>query len=396
MVISPSSHQHDGSARPPIELFHSTLEYARNRQYAGYDYADGLSCPFRSLLPFENRWSNILFQESAKRAPVNIRPLMLIPRRRSFMGSALFALAEHRFATLTGEQEAERRSARLLEWLWENRREEPFGWGHNHDIQKLDEFIPRNTPNIITATFVARAVLEIAPEDGPPIMQAIEAELPNFIQEELVVTTSDGPRLRYRPDTSTDSFVLNVNALGGTLLVELGQQTDRPELRELGESILAYVASRQTSLGGWTYADPPSASHLSMDNHHNGFVLDALLRYRELTGSDRFDETIETGLEFYRSVHFDEDGAPNWDESSTYPRDIHAAAQGVITFTASGDLAFARRILEWTREHLYDGAGRFYYRKGPYLTRRFTLMRWCQAWMAVALSRYCHAVSATD
>jgi len=30
----------------------------------------------------------------------------------------------------------------------------------------------------------------------------------------------------------------------------------------------------------------------------------------------------------------------------------------------------------------------FYYQKNKFYTKRFTLMRWCQAWMAYAMSEY--------
>ncbi|TKX52497.1 antibiotic ABC transporter permease, partial [Halorubrum sp. SS7] len=129
----------------------------------------------------------------------------------------------------------------------------------------------------------------------------------------------------------------------------------RPELRERAERILDYVASQQADVGGWTYTDPPSASHLSMDNHHNGFVLESLLRHREVTGATRYDDTLERGIEFYRRTLFEPSGAPNWDEESAYPKDVHAAAEGIVLFSAAGDTAFASRIIDWTLSELYAG-----------------------------------------
>jgi hypothetical protein len=61
-------------------------------------------------------------------------------------------------------------------------------------------------------------------------------------------------------------------------------------------------------------------------------------------------------------------------------------------FTEAGNLEFARRIIDWSLEHLYAGDGRFYFREYRHYTKRITLMRWCQAWMAYALSRYLRAV----
>jgi hypothetical protein len=124
-----------------------------------------------------------------------------------------------------------------------------------------------------------------------------------------------------------------------------------------------------------------------MDNHHNGFVVEAFQRYAEVAGN-RYRDTLDEALTFYREVLFEPDGAPNWDETSAYPKDIHACAQGILVFTYAGDYEFAGRILDWTLGNLYAGGGRFYFRKEPLYTKRITLMRWCQAWMAYALSEY--------
>jgi hypothetical protein len=60
-------------------------------------------------------------------------------------------------------------------------------------------------------------------------------------------------------------------------------------------------------------------------------------------------------------------------------------------FTYAGEHEFARRILEWVFESLHAGNGAFYYRKERFFTRRVTLMRWCQAWMAYAMAEYLDA-----
>jgi hypothetical protein len=171
---------------------------------------------------------------------------------------------------------------------------------------------------------------------------------------------------------------------------------DREHLRERATALLDYVASRQTDLGGWMYRDPPSASHLSMDNHHNGFIIEAFLRYRDVLGGARYDDVLDRALEFYRQRLFEPTGAPNWDERSSYPRDAHAAAQGILVFTKTGDLAFANRILEWTLEHLYGEDGGFYYQQRRFYTKRFTLMRWSQAWLTYAISEHLLARASTS
>lgn len=379
--------------QPPAAILQAVLGYASDRDYAGYDYSDGLSSPVCRALPGENRWTNLAFQEVAKRAPVNVRPLMLIPKRRSPKGVALFASAQWGTHQLTGHQPHRTEAIDLLEWLWTQRREQPFGWGHNHDIQQLDGLVPRNTPNIVSTTYATRSFQELATALDDETVSAVRRKTADFVCDSLVVTTEAGRRLRYHPGAKTDRFVINANALGAALLTELSKTVDDAGLRDLAEELFDYIVAQQQPSGGWYYMDPPESSHLSMDNHHNGFVIESLLRYRAITGDHRYDDSIDRAMQFYRQTLFEADGRPNWDESNAYPRDIHAAAQGIVTFVEAGELAFARQIIDWAVSTLYDGSGAFWYRQQRWYVKRFTLMRWCQAWMAYALARYAVAAS---
>ena len=76
-----------------------------------------------------------------------------------------------------------------------------------------------------------------------------------------------------------------------------------------------------------------------------------------------------------------------------YPNDIHGVAQGIITFTKASKfdpnyLEFAEKIANWGINNLYNGNGKFFYQKGRLWKKKFTLMRWCEAWMSFALSNY--------
>ncbi len=387
---APTSNRRD--RRQAQEAMSDAFAYAAEREFRGWDYSDGMSSPLREYLPGENPWVNLAIQEFVKRAPVNLRPAFGIPRRRNFKGCGLFASGAVTAYELTGREFFLEEAERLIDWLHDAAREEPFGWGHNHDLQVPDRRITRNTPNIVSTTYIVRAMVALARHGPVPDYDRLPDRVDALVREHLLDRTASGPRLRYDPGADPGKYVLNANALGGALLVELARAFDRPDLRELGEGLLDYVVSRQHPLGGWEYMDPPEASHLSMDNHHTGFIVESLLRHRVCTGSDRYDEHIDRGLAFYRDVLFDDTGAPRWDEWNRYPRDIHGAAQGVITFSLAGQRKFAARIVGWTLERMYRD-GRFYYRKGRLHTRRVTLMRWGQAWMVYALTRYLGATA---
>lgn len=387
MSTSDSETETTPPEQPTVDLLEATLGFARERSYTGPDYADGMSSAVLDSIPINNKWINLFVQETVKRFPVDIRPVLAVEHRQSYKGTALFAMANRRAATLTGDDRYAREHRRLLQWLVDNRSTGYAGFcgGHQHAIQDLDRRIEPGTPDVVSTSYATRALLDAGDRGGELVELAVSAS--DFLVDDLECTTVEqGARLRYRPTDDDRSYVLNANALAARTFVDLYEATGNPDFRRRAHALLRYVASEQTDRGGWMYTDPPDASHLTMDNHHNGFILESYLWHRHTTGSDEFSATIERGLAFYRDTLFEPDGAPNWDESSTYPRDVHAAAQGIITFVSAGDREFARQILRWTVEHLYAGDGQFRYQRRLGYTKPITLMRWCQAWMAYAIA----------
>ncbi|PSQ16136.1 antibiotic ABC transporter permease [Halobacteriales archaeon QS_8_69_26] len=380
-----------------LELLRSVLSWSRDRDYVGWDYADGASSRLLSALPFDSGWLTLAVQETVKRAPVNLRPLFLVEQRANFMGTALFAMANLTTHRLTGEDrflaDALTLGNRLL--TLQSDRVPEFAGCHRHDLQGLDGRTPAGTPGIVGTSYGVRALLRLAECADRPFDDVAHTAA-DFPFEHLDYSECpDGARIRYKPTETGDYYTLNANALGARTLLDLHADRPSSRLREGATKILDYVVSRQTDVGGWYYRDPPGASHLSMDSHHNGFIIESLVRYEEVVGDGRYDDAIADALAFYRDL-FEPDGVPRFDESEPYPRDIHASSQGVIVFARCRDLATARRILDWAREHLYAGDGRFYFRKHRYHTKRTTLMRWCQAWMAFAVAEYLAARDLRD
>jgi hypothetical protein len=388
-----------------VELLDDVLAYARRRDYAGPDYGDGMSSELLQALPVQNKWLNIIVQEIVKRAPINVRPLFLVDTRRNYKGTALFVMANLTFHELLSNVEPKggrtnyvSEALSLAEWLVENRSRGYSGFcgGHKHEIQHLDgaKGVP-NDPDIVSTSYAVKALLDAAKYE--PKYADVARSAADFVVEDLNYRTiENGARINYHMNHPEEHDTLNADALGARLFLDLYDRFAHRDYERRARKILDHVAAQQDDDGGWTYQLPRSLSHLSKDSHHNGFIIECFQRYHEITGTQRYAETLEGALAFYRNVLFEKDGAPNFDEVSTYPRDIHASTQGVLVFTYAGELDRARRVLYWTLEHLYAGDGRFYFRKHRYHTKRVTLMRWCQAWMAYAMSEYLRAVSLSD
>lgn len=383
----------------------ATLEYARDRSYAGPDYGDGMSSKLLQAAPVENRWVNLVVQEVVKRTPINVRPLLLVEHRRNYKGAALFSMANLNYHELaTGGQLPEptdfdplAEATRLAAWLVEERCTGYSGFcgGHRHEIQHLHAKGVPNDADIVSTSYAVKALLRAARYEAVPDEYAtIARTAADFLIEDLNYRdVPDGAKIDYHLNHPEDSYTLNSAALGARMLVDLYDYFGDEDLRDRATKILDHVAAQQTAIGGWPYRIPADASHLSMDSHHNGFIIESFQRYRDVVGSDRYEETLDTALEFYKTELFEPDGAPNFDESNAYPRDIHASTQGMLVFTREGDLECAARILRWVLANLQVREGVFYYRKYRYHTKRVTLMRWCQAWMAYAVSEFLVAQS---
>jgi len=371
-------------------ILKKTLEFSKERDYRGYDKADGMSSKILQTLPIDNKWINLAFQESVKRAPINLRPLLLVEKKHIPKGTALFTLSNLNLYRIEKNKRYLEEAKKLAEWLVSHQVEGYSGFclSHSHPLQGLNKKTQPDIPNVVSTSYGVKSLLEISRFFPNKDYDKIAKSASDFIFNDLDYhEVKDTAKIKYTTKSPSNSFTLNANALGARLLIDLYSEFNEDKFLEGSTKILNYVVSKQTDQGGWMYTDPPSASHLSMDNYHNGFIIESILGYQQVTGTDKFKEELNKALDFYKNILHNDDGSPNWDEKNEYPKDIHAAAQGIITFTMAEDIEFAKKILEWTLNNLYAGDGRFYYQKRRFYTKKFTLMRWCQAWMAYAISK---------
>ncbi len=369
----------------------STLATCSEQAYSGWDKHDGISTPLLQRLPVRSRLVNFCFQEAVKRAPFNLRPLLFMEKRRSFKGISLFALAYFNLYRLTGNEELLTEGISLTEWLLDNAVPGYAGFcgAHRHDRQQRDRFVPAGTPAIVPTSLGVQALLSAYELSSEARYRDAALSSARFIYEDLDYrVVGDEARIKYKPGDGDRSFTLNANALGARVFLALYRVSGDVTMFNAAERILNFVVSKQCDNGGWMYTEPPSSSHLSMDNYHNGFIIESLLDYREVATENKFADSLERAIGFFSNRLFNPDGSPNWDERSDYPKDIHACAGGIIVASRLRNRELSEQIVSWTFNNLYDGRGSFYYQKRRLFVNKSILMRWGQAWMCFALSMF--------
>jgi len=398
---APPASPAQNTAREPGRLAavqQELLAVALRDDYQGYSKHDALNAPWLEALAGDSKWLRLAITQAVMRSPLHVRPLLGIRMARNAKGISLFARALLARYRLYHDESIAQQARRLLAWL-ANPPDSGFtwpAWGYPYPWQDVGFFAPRDFPNRVVTSFVVQALLDGYETLGDAqFLDAASQMVAFLLQAPRTLYEDDRHRcVSYVPSDTVDWIVLDVPALAGAATARLAAiRRDSALMREAGR-LVRYVASKQTDYGAWYYTEPPSASHITHDNYHTGFILDAILEFGRSAQSDEFKDAYRRGLRFYQERLFESDGAPRFMHDRKYPLDIHGAAQGIITFARAQQAVgegcdISRRVLSWALEHMYDPrTGWFYYQKRRFLRTRVRILRWCQAWMAWATG--CH------
>lgn len=363
--------------------------------YRGYNKHDGLNSPILRATLGWAKWPRIVAIQSVMRSPFNVRPLLLTPRTINPKGLSLFVqgLLDRYWAAGNDGFCFLEQAEDLLQCLLDARSPGDWSgscWGYHYPWQDPGFYAPTNTPNAVVTCFVCESFLAAYRVTQKEQYLGVVESACQFLVKDLTVLKSDADELclSYMPMPMT-MRVMDVSVLIASVLSQYGALTGSAVHRTTAGRLVEYVVRQQTCDGAWFYTDPPSDSRIRHDNYHTGFILDALDRYASATGETSYADCYRRGLDFYATHLFREDGAPCWMSDQDFPHDIHGAAQGILTFARHYDdyPRLADKIASWAVRTMYDPAGRFYYQQTRRRIKRFTLLRWCNAWMAFAIAR---------
>ena len=153
---------------------------------------------------------------------------------------------------------------------------------------------------------------------------------------------------------------------------------------------MQYLVDGQSSDGSWPYGAARSQSWI--DSFHTGYNLCALLDYQRHSADPSFSSPLMRGYDFFQSHFFEPTGVPRYFHNRTFPIDIHACSQAILTFCAFANLDptaldRARQLARWTVANFQNPDGSFGYQIHRFWKDRTPYVRWSQAWTLRALAR---------
>src|SRR5690554_1987360 len=144
--------------------------YCEAEHYKGWDPYDGLNSAIFQATPFKH-WdlARLVLIQLCKRSPVNLRPLLLVPKQHNAKGIGLFLngycnlfrLAEQGDTRFGTREQLRGKVDELAQLLLSLQSPGYSGacWGYGFDWQSRAFFLPRNTPTVVATSFAVDALL---------------------------------------------------------------------------------------------------------------------------------------------------------------------------------------------------------------------------------------------
>jgi hypothetical protein len=368
-------------------------DWLEKNDYRGYDTFDGLSAKFLRPFTFETKYLRIVLQQTVRRFPLNLRPILGIPRSRSTKGMGYLARGYMRLQDATGDKSWGERAESALQWLIENESKGAYSgacWGNHFDYQSRGFYLPRGVPTIVWTSLIGHAFLDGYDhfKNEKYLQVAVSACEHIFHDLKRQPEGEDALCISYIP--SGHNYIHNANTLGGSLLARVFSHTRNEAYLSLARKALQYTANHQRPDASWWYGEGFEVHWV--DNFHTAYVLDCFKYYTMATGDDRFQKQLTTGYQYWKNTFFLPDGTPRYYDRKTLPIDIQCSSQAIDTLVFFRDqdpdsVSLALNVANWTIDNMQDPSGYFYYRRySPIIVNKTPTLHWGQATMLSALA----------
>jgi rhamnogalacturonyl hydrolase YesR len=366
-------------------------QWLERHDYRGYDTFDGLNARFARPFTFNSVLLRTILLQGVRRFPLNLRPILGVSPDRSTKGMGFLARGCMRMNRATGDPAWNEKAKSMLQWLIEHRSPGYSGacWGNHFDYQSRTFYLAKGVPTIVWTSLIGHAFVDAWKHFKEDAYLAIaDSACEHILRDLSTIPSRGGTCISYIP--GKDVLVHNANTLGASLLIRVYQATGKEKYRQLATEALTYTANCQLADGAWYYGEKENLHWV--DNFHTGYVLDCFQHYRRSGGDDRFDEVLMKGYRYWKENFLLPNGAPKYYNHKTLPLDIQCCSQAIDTlaFFKKEDpesLELAEKVAEWTRAHMQDRSGYYYYRRySSLVVNKTPTLHWGQATMLCALA----------
>ncbi len=378
------------SSSPWPDAFDALHEYLAGVDFKGWEYDDLLASP---LVNFLTRWGlypRIAAVQVAKRAPLNLRPLLGVPKLHSTkaFGFMVKGYLHHHLAT--GEEKYLKTARFALDWLLTNTSSGYSGacWGNDFDFASRAGFFPKHLPTVVWSSHIQEAFDLAHRVLGDERYAQVVERVGRFVLNDLEMRRDEtGHCIAYAPGIW--SPVHNSNLLAAVALLRSWKLTGDELMFRAAAAAVNWSQARINEDGSWFYGDIPMLHWI--DNYHTAYNLDCLCKAHELSdGRIGEPEIIERTYTFWKKNLFTPKGAPKFYYNRLHPLDIQATAQAIESFARYSlydpdALANAEKVAHWAINHMRKENGAFRYRIHKHWNNNLEAIHWGQGTMLSAL-----------
>ena len=185
-----------------------------------------------------------------------------------------------------------------------------YCWGYPFNWETRTGTFQEGTPMITSMPYMYEAFRQVYQLDGDPqwfeVMRSIAEHAFEDYQDFPV--SSGASTCTYSPGKEITRGVINANAYRAFLLTRAASDFSEEKYGKVAERNLNFVLESQNSNGSWYYSTDNVRDFV--DHFHTCFVLKALTKIEQLTGSSQCRSAIERGVNYYVKNLFDEEGLP--------------------------------------------------------------------------------------
>lgn len=375
--------------------------YCESEGFKGWDPYDGLNSKLFNATPLR-AWglARMAWIQGFKRSPINFRKLLKVPKGYNAKGIGLFLsgycnlykIAESGNTDYGTIKELLEKIEFLANLLLELKTEGYSGacWGYNFDWESKAFFLPKKTPTVVATSFVVDALLKAYEVTKNENYLKTTISSADFVLNDLNRIEKENDLYMFSYSPLDNRAVYNATLLGTRLLSQIYSYSKNEAHKKAAFISAKAVCFKQKENGAFPHSD--QVGDKWRDSFHTGFKIESLAVYQKHCNDFSFQENIEKGIGYWRENFFLPDGTAKYYDHSTFPIDLHCAAQSMLTLYRTGEMKkqerLSKKILQWTIQNMQSKRGYFYFQKKPRFLNRIAYMRWPNAWMFYGMSFY--------